>query len=146
MNLSIKDMYSMTTSIQGCLLFNKTRENGYGYFCINGRVLGAHRVMWQLLYGKIPDGKYVCHTCDHRSCIKPNHLFLGTAKENMQDASRKGRTPRGEKQGRSKLTWGQVAEIRGLKDILPQSEIAIKFNVSQMTVSHIHRGNTWRLL
>lgn len=62
----------------------------YGEFFYNGKVRLAHRVSWMLHHGVIPQGLCVCHTCDVRLCINPTHLFLGTYKDNLQDASRKG--------------------------------------------------------
>jgi hypothetical protein len=71
-------------------------ENGYGY--ASGRTKGtqarAHRVSWERVYGPIPKGLYVCHHCDNPPCVRISHLFLGTAADNMRDASIKGRMTR----------------------------------------------------
>lgn len=102
--------------------------------------------------GEIPSGFCVCHKCDVRSCVNPDHLFLGTYSENMQDAARKGRMkwkpgesrnlPTGEKHHQSKLTAEQVREIR--ESQLPGIYFAREFGVSNVTVSRIRRGIIWR--
>ncbi len=68
------------------------KKNGYGAWSIHhGVTVHAHRVAWELTYGAIPDGQFVCHSCDYRQCCNPQHLWLGTHQDNMDDARRKGR-------------------------------------------------------
>lgn len=69
---------------------------GYGRFW-TGRHMSAHRYSWELHNGPIPAGLYVCHHCDNRKCVRPDHLFLGTQRDNLLDASRKGRLPNQQK-------------------------------------------------
>lgn len=102
--------------------------DGYGHCGFLGEQL-AHRVAYRLVRGKIPDEKCVLHTCDHRPCCNPKHLFLGTRLENNKDRDNKGRTargdqhgsrthpecrPRGEKHACAKITDAQVGEMKAL--------------------------------
>ncbi len=92
MILSFEDFlkYGLTTidSESGCVLWGKTFfENGYGRY----KDKRAHRVSWELTNGVIPNNLLVLHRCDVRNCINPNHLFLGTQYDNMQDMIKKGR-------------------------------------------------------
>ena len=66
-------------------------SHGYGDLRIKGNLFLAHRLSYILFNGEIPKDKYVCHTCDNRKCINPNHLYLGTAKDNYEDMVNKGR-------------------------------------------------------
>ena len=76
----------------GCLLYTGYIQNtGYGRITYEGRREGAHRVAYALKHGPIPAGMSVCHTCDVRLCVNPDHLFLGTQTDNMKDMFRKGR-------------------------------------------------------
>lgn len=71
-------------------------KGGYGYLRPNRKIISAHRYMYELYKGPIPDGLDACHTCDNPWCVNPDHIWLGTHGENMKDAYRKGRkTQRG---------------------------------------------------
>lgn len=76
----------------GCMLWTAGRDTrGYGQFRLDGKQMGAHRVAWLLYRGEIPKGLHVLHKCDVTSCVNPDHLFLGTAQDNVSDMVAKGR-------------------------------------------------------
>jgi len=69
-----------------------TNGHGYGRFRdTSGSMLGAHRVSYELTFGKIPDDMIVVHLCDNRLCVNPRHLMVATQQENLIDMTRKGR-------------------------------------------------------
>ncbi|MBV9332309.1 MAG: HNH endonuclease [Alphaproteobacteria bacterium] len=78
----------------GCLEWTRDRNpSGYGLAYHEGRTWLAHRLCYTAIHGTIPDGLIICHHCDNRACIAPQHLFLGTKKQNFDDMCRKGRSP-----------------------------------------------------
>jgi hypothetical protein len=82
------------------------QSNGYAKTWYQGRVQWAHRIAWQEANGPIPEGMFVCHRCDVRRCVRPDHLFLGTQRDNMQDAVAKGRTAKGAASGPARRDHG----------------------------------------
>lgn len=120
--------------------------DGYGHIVYRGEHYGTHRLAWLLAHGPIPAGMEVCHTCDVRRCINPEHLFLGSHRENMADASRKGRANRGEANGLASLTEPDVLAIRasftGTRGEL--AALARKHGVSEAAIRLVVRRETWR--
>ena len=122
----------------GCWLWQgKPATSGYGVFGANGAQTYAHRWQWYFTYGKWPQGKFICHTCDNRLCVNPKHLFIGTHADNMADASRKGRIG-----APHNLSWRTRAKIlkEYLRGGITQRALAKKYGTSQATVSEIYRG------
>lgn len=121
---------------------------GYGFISCNGKRLRAHRWSYENSFGvTIEDELCVCHKCDNRKCVNPDHLFLGTRKENLQDMARKGRACKGEDLHCSFLKEDEVLEIRRLAATgVRQRVIAEQFGIAQQTVSEIHLGLRWRHL
>lgn len=124
--------------------------NGYGTMPVkaaNGwRPVPAHRVAWGITHGSIPDGLHVCHHCDNRRCVRPDHLFLGTQQDNLTDMVVKGRSSAGERNGQSKLTWDQVREARRLRaeEGIPVDTLAARFGVAKYPMWALLNGRTWK--
>lgn len=92
-----KRFHSKTKKVGSCLLWlgGKNRQ-GYGLIWDDGKMVSAHRISFRIHKGKIPEGMNICHTCDIPQCVEPNHLWVGTTRENVQDKMLKGRfIPRG---------------------------------------------------
>lgn len=105
----------------------------------------AHRASWELHNGPVPEGLMVLHHCDVRNCVNPEHLFLGTNKDNLEDCARKGRMHPGEKNGMAKLRADQVKEIKILLESGTQRRmIAKRFGVHVGQIGKIARGEKWR--
>ena len=131
----------------GCWLWQgMVTPDGYGVAFIARKRQAAHRAAWMLFCNPIPVGMAVCHKCDVRACVNPDHLFIGTAADNAQDRDNKGRTPRGERHRAAKLTANQVSRIKAMlaEDRMYMREIAREFGVSISTIGSIKEGRTWR--
>ena len=142
----IKNFWEKVKKTSKCWLWTAHTNGRYGQFWINTKEKKyAHRISYELNKGKIPKGLLVCHKCDNPICVNPKHLWLGTYKENMQDASAKGRTTTGEKSSTAKLKTADVLKIRKMYNTgrFTQKEIAKKFNVIQQNISLIILRKHW---
>ena len=130
----------------GCWLWQASSKNkkGYGSISLNGRVTTAHRASYEAFVGPVPTGLMVLHHCDTRSCVNPEHLFLGTAKDNDVDRASKGRSkgPRGERVYGSKLTAAQVDQLR--RENWSSRQVADTFGISMQSAWRARTGRGWR--
>ncbi len=122
--------------------------SGYGRFT-HGRAftVAAHRYSYEIHHGPIPDGQLVCHRCDTPACVNPDHLFVGSSRDNAQDMISKSRAhPRaGECHPRARLTADQVRSIRDEAGFgKSQKLIAEKHGVSASAIQHIINHRSWR--
>lgn len=133
-------------SANECWLWQEaTTEDGYGRFKLDSISCLAHRVAWFLTYSRWPE-LCVLHKCDNPPCVNPNHLFEGTRADNNQDKVKKGRQPRGEQNGKGKLTEVQVKDILQLlnEGRHTHREIAKMFNVGKTIIGNINIGKKWK--
>lgn len=139
---------------------------GYGIFYCGPEIgmRGAHVIAWELAYGPLSEGQFVCHDCpggDNPACCNPEHLFLGTCRVNLQDAARKkmmasgerhgskthpDRVVRGTKHKGAKLTEQQVREIRDMEEPISAKQLGDRLGISVSLVNAIRRRERWAWL
>lgn len=126
-----------------CIEWTKAKDKaGYGVSWKAGKYIRAHRKAYEDAYGPIPSGQVVRHTCDNRSCVNPNHLILGTYKQNSQDMVDRNRQAKGSRVGTSKLTEELVKIIKSLSGTSKQ--LANFFGVSATTIKDIRNNKIWK--
>lgn len=136
----------------GCWLWTAGTSSGYGAISIwpNG-MIRTHVLSWIIHFGPVPEGNYVCHTCDIRICARPHHLWLGNHEENQLDKVSKGRQNRivtwtnGEQNGMAKLSAEQVLEIRRRyrPSLRNAKRIAEEFSIDRSQVLNIFHRKQW---
>lgn len=119
-------------------------KDGYPQLHAKNKSGNMSRILYESIYGELPKEMYVCHRCDNRSCINPDHLFVGTQQDNMDDMCAKGRGQSGERKPAAKLREEQVAEILSCSD--SAAKIASRYGVSSSTVLDIKRRKTWAFI
>ena len=150
-----------------CWEWQGSKRRGYGRFRIGNRLRHAHHLAWQFIYGDFPTDKQILHRCDNSGCVNPEHLFIGTIKDNMQDMLTKGRGNKasGERHGskthpnslptgkdwhllhaKKKLEESQVRDIRSLyfKNGFSQKQLSEKSNVAKETIGDVVNRRTWK--
>lgn len=139
-----------------CWVWTGQRSNGYGkvWTFEDGRNQWAHRVSWRLAHGADPGQASVCHACDNRACVRPDHLFLGTHADNMRDMAKKGRSgavvhpeavERGEARYSAKLDADRVRTIRKRSaEGVGVRALAEEYGVNTGTISNVVRRKRWR--
>ena len=146
--MTIEDRLRKGATIKGpddCWDWHKScMTGGYGNFR-SGAGFGAHRAaffVWKNASQPIPEGVLVCHTCDNRKCINPNHLYAGDHTTNVRDMVERGRSrgaAKGSRHHKAKLTEELVGEIRSLYDAggVTHAGLAKRFNVGRSTISRV---------
>mgnify|MGYP001583543857 CR=1 FL=1 len=169
MNSTIaKRFWAKVQKTDGCWIWLGCKiRRGYGQISEGGgrrKMLSAHRVSWIIHYGPISPSINILHRCDNPPCVRPDHLFMGTSKDNSEDMVRKGRNwkvkgenhhfvrnpaivPRGESNGNSKLRTEDVIEIRKFHRAgISMRRLAARYSVDKKTISMIVNRITWKLI
>lgn len=153
MNVYVSHIWKKTKVLDnGCIEWTGSKGwDGYGSTYMFDKQWRASRLFYFLYNGEIPEGHHVCHKCDNKSCVNPEHLFTGTANDNIQDARKKGRLrgPTGEKNGQHKLKVENVLEIRRRYVRFCRKgnniyDLAKEFGVNPVTVHAIVSGKKWK--
>jgi len=126
---------------EGCWNWTAKRKGRASHWS-GKKYVTAARYSYELFVGPIPEGRDVCHHCDNPRCVRPDHLFTGTAKDNVADMVRKGRHRGRERHPMAKLNWASVRDIRSSD--LPAKRLAAKYTVCEGTIYSVLRGDIWR--
>lgn len=136
----VERFYEKVTVGDGCWEWRGVRVgrsgDGYGQIYMSGKMVYANRVSWIIHRGEIPNGMFVLHDCDNKACVNPDHLHLGTNKQNMIEAAERGFKSK-------KLNPQKIRNIRKLKGIKSALELSKSYGVGFSTIYDIWRGTTW---
>lgn len=144
----------MRTKLESFLLLNPTtgcmefqgalNSSGYGNIRIGDRVIGAHRVAYTVYNGEILDGMHVLHKCNNPKCCNPDHLFLGTHKDNMKHKAESNTVnAKGSMNGNAALNEAKVRRIKELCKTTSDLAVALLYKVHVKTIGKIRRGVLW---
>lgn len=144
----LRRFWSRVRKGDGCWIWlGKPTPKGYGIISVDKRHAYAHRFAFALHNGPIPDGLDVLHSCDNPLCVNPEHLFLGTHVDNMADMVAKGRNPRGERMGNTRLSDADARRIRELhRRGLKPKQLGAIFGVAPPVIGNIVARRTWKHL
>lgn len=151
-----ESFWSRVAKSDSCWLWQGgTNHEGYGRISFENKQRYAHQVAYLITYGAIPSGLFVLHTCDNPLCVRPNHLYLGTHQDNMNDRKNRGgyatgenhyihkhpEIVQGERNGRAKISNQTAQEIhrRYVSEGIRQVDLAKEYNLSQAQISWIIR-------
>lgn len=143
--------WARVTKTPGCWLRSGASAGPSGYAVFrrarHGAMVYAHRYSWETAYGAVPQGLNVLHRCDTPRCVRPDHLFVGTQQDNVDDMMAKGRDGprpvfRGSEHPEAKLTEEMVRRIR--RDERPAKAWAAELGVTTTCVYHARNRKTWR--
>jgi hypothetical protein len=127
---------------------NSRGNSNYGTFCLNGKDRYAHRISYLIAHNELSDDLDVLHRCDNTLCVNPDHLWVGTHTDNMQDMFAKGRrkNAKGEQNGLAKLKANDVKEIRQRYSAggISLKALALEFGVDTALVHRIVRHEIWK--
>lgn len=138
-------MVDKSAGADGCWLWTASyNRGGHGQFVVSRgeSPRRAHRYAFELEIGPIPPGLFVCHHCDVPACVNPAHLFLGTAKDNTQDAASKRRMSHGEAHVSRRLAPEDVGAILSSSESL--AVLSKRFGISKVSVWRIRTGRQWK--
>ncbi len=131
--------------VDACWLWTGTRDSKYGSISIDGRNYKAHRIAFGLAGGELSEEQVCRHRCDTPLCVRPDHLEAGSHSDNVADRVKRGRSARGSRNGRSKLTEVQVRVIKlRLAAGARPAHLARAFKVRSSAIDKIRSGENWR--